>query len=69
MGYKPHALTIMISNNRPIGGIMVHHDRKMLNNFEQIHSNNLVVSLTVYFDYHVVHQEFLPEGTIVNKEY
>ena len=32
--------------------------------------SNMKVSLTVFFDHHdVVHQEFLPLGRIVNKEY
>ena len=31
---------------------------------------NVKVLLTVFFDYHgVVHQEFLPQGPTVNKEY
>ena len=32
--------------------------------------SNVKVLLTVFFDYHdVVHQEFLPQGRTVNKEY
>ena len=32
--------------------------------------SNVMVLLTVFFDYHgVVHQEFLPQGRTVNKEY
>ena len=32
--------------------------------------SNVKVLLTVFFDYHgVVHQEFLPQGLTVNKEY
>nr|XP_047141521.1 protein GVQW3-like [Hydra vulgaris] len=39
------------------------------NNARQVRSNDKVL-LTVFFDYHgVVHQEFLPYGCMVNKQY
>ena len=64
-----HGYMVMTSkpkHNRPNGSTLNHQDRKKQVKFGQM---SRFCALFFFYYHDVVHQEFLPQGRTVNKEY